>query len=104
MRKRAEEERALLVEFLKGSDLLILDAQYTEREYESRIGWGHGSLASAVTLAHHAHARTLVLFHHDPNHDDSKIDKMLEAARDCAHKTRPTLEIIAAREGVELTL
>ena len=104
MRKRAEEERALLVEFLKGSDLLILDAQYTEREYESRIGWGHGSLASAVTLAHHAHARTLVLFHHDPNHDDTKIDKMLEAARELAHKTRPTLEIIAAREGVELTL
>ena len=104
MRKRAEEERALLVEFLKGSDLLILDAQYTEREYESRIGWGHGSLASAVTLAHDAHARTLVLFHHDPNHDDTKIDKMLEAARELAHKTRPTLEIIAAREGVELTL
>ncbi|MFN2541150.1 MAG: MBL fold metallo-hydrolase [Chthoniobacterales bacterium] len=104
IRKRAEEERALLVDFLNGSDLLILDAQYTDGEYEARMGWGHGSLRSAVALARDTHAHKLVLFHHDPNHDDGQIDKMLEEAKQFAKETAGDVEVEAAREGTELSL
>jgi phosphoribosyl 1,2-cyclic phosphodiesterase len=102
--KRAEEERAGLVEFLEGCDVLILDTQYTDEEYKGRVGWGHGSLGSAVALARDAHVRKLVLFHHDPTHDDAKIDMMLREARHLAEKSGQRLEVDAAREGAELLL
>lgn len=102
-RKRAEEERAGLVEFLHGADILILDTQYTDEEYQAHIGWGHGSLSTAVSLALDANVRKLVLFHHDPNHDDAMIDTMVESARKLAAKSESYLEVEGAREGVELT-
>src|SRR5881628_1646902 len=46
----ARTERVKLVEFLRGADVLILDTQYTDEEYESHIGWGHGSLSRTVSL------------------------------------------------------
>jgi phosphoribosyl 1,2-cyclic phosphodiesterase len=102
--RRAEEERAGLVKFLDGSDVLILDTQYTDEEYQAHVGWGHGSLSTAVSLALDADVRKLVLFHHDPNHDDATIDTMLEDARKLAAKSETYLEVEAAREGAELAL
>jgi phosphoribosyl 1,2-cyclic phosphodiesterase len=102
--RRAEEERAVLIAFLNGCDVLILDAQYTNDEYKNRLGWGHGSLGSVIALARDACARKLVLFHHDPTHDDAKIDNILKEARELAEKTGQSLEVDAAREGMELTL
>ncbi len=103
-RKRAEEERAGLVKFLQGSDVLILDSQYTDQEYQAHVGWGHGSLSSVVSLALDAAVRKLVLFHHDPEHDDAMIDSMVQNARKLAAKSESYLEVEAAREGAELTL
>lgn len=103
-RKRAEEERASLVKFLRGSDVLILDAQYTDEEYQAHIGWGHGSLSAAVSLALDAGVGKLVLFHHDPNHDDATVDAMVEGARKLAAKSASHLEVEGAREGAELPL
>ena len=53
-----------------GVDLLIHDAQYTEAEYEERVGWGHSSISDAITFADLVGARRMVAFHHDPTHDD----------------------------------
>ena len=103
-RKFAISERAKLVEFLRGSDLLLLDAQYTDEEYQEHIGWGHGSLSTTVDMAVDAKVRKLLLFHHDPNHDDAMIDQMVEQARQIAADRGSTLEIDAAQEGVELSL
>jgi len=103
-KKTATDERASLVQFLHGSDILILDAQYTDEEYQSHIGWGHGSVSSAVSLALDAEVRKLVLFHHDPNHDDEMLDKMLEHARALAANSGKSLEVEAAREGAEILL
>lgn len=100
----AADEQAGLVRFLHGSDILILDAQYTDREYKNHIGWGHGPISSAVSLALEAEIQTLVLFHHDPHHDDEKVDAMLESAREIVAKSRRPLEIIAAQEGSEILL
>jgi phosphoribosyl 1,2-cyclic phosphodiesterase len=103
-RKFAISERAKLVEFLHGSDLLFLDAQYTDEEYQQHIGWGHGSLSTTVAMAVDAKVRKLLLFHHDPDHDDAMIDQMVEQARQMAADRGSALEIDAAREGVELSL
>ncbi|MDQ6860403.1 MAG: response regulator [Verrucomicrobiota bacterium] len=66
----AKSEREKLVEFLHGCDVMIFDTQYTDEEYEKHIGWGHGSLSRTVSLALEAKVRRLILFHHDPAHDD----------------------------------
>jgi phosphoribosyl 1,2-cyclic phosphodiesterase len=100
----AADEQAGLVRFLHGSDILILDTQYTDGEYKAHIGWGHSSISSAVSLALEAEVQTLVLFHHDPNHDDETVDAMLESARELVAKSPTPLEIVAAQEGAEILL
>jgi phosphoribosyl 1,2-cyclic phosphodiesterase len=102
--KRARNERADLVEFLKGCDILILDTQYSDEEYKHHIGWGHGSLSTSVNLAIDAQVRTLVLFHHDPTHDDNTIDAMVANGQKLAAKSGTGLNVIAAREGDELVI
>lgn len=102
--QRAREERAELVKFLHGSDILILDTQYTDEEYKTHLGWGHGSLSTAISLAVDAGVRKLVLFHHDPRHDDATIDQMVQTARKMAAKHQGNLEVDGAREGAEMTL
>ena len=100
-RNFAAAERAKVVEFLQDCDVLILDSQYTDEEYAQHVGWGHGSLSSVVSLALDANVRKLILFHHDPNHDDDVIDKMVEQAHTLVAKSGKSLDLEAAREGAE---
>jgi phosphoribosyl 1,2-cyclic phosphodiesterase len=100
----AAEAHAQLVQFLRGSDMLILDSQYTDQEYKTHVGWGHGSISSAVSLAIEAEVQTLLLFHHDPSHDDYMLDAMVESARELVAKSGRPLEIAGAQEGSEILL
>lgn len=103
-RARAEKARGELVDFLRGCDVLILDAQYTDEEYRDHIGWGHGSLSTAVALAGDADVKELILFHHDPTHNDAMIDKMAAIARTSAQQSGKTLIVEPAKEGLEIVL
>src|SRR3989441_6231490 len=69
------------IAFMRGADLVIHDAQYTEEEYRDKVGWGHSPLEYAVDVALAAGARRLVLFHHDPQHDDAAMERMESEAR-----------------------
>ena len=103
-RAQAVVQRSKLVEFLKDTDVLILDSQYTDEKYLEHIGWGHGALSRVVSLALEARAKKLFLFHHDPAHNDRKIDEMLERARLLVVESGRKLEVEAAREGAEIWL
>jgi ribonuclease BN (tRNA processing enzyme) len=59
----------------EGVDLLIHDAQYTDEEYASRIGWGHTSFSQLSKFTALTGARELVTFHHDPAHADDFLDE-----------------------------
>jgi phosphoribosyl 1,2-cyclic phosphodiesterase len=96
--------RARLVEFLGGTDTLIHDAMYPEQIIKARCGWGHSTPREAVALAAEAGCRRLILFHHEPEHDDDAIDRLLEDTRMHAARTAPGLEVEAAAEGMELSL
>src|SRR5262249_56380894 len=61
------------IEFLRGADLVIHDAQYTEAEYGAKAGWGHTPIERAVDYALAAWARRLALFHHDPLREDTEL-------------------------------
>ncbi len=90
------------VAFMRGADLVIHDAQYTEEEYRGKVGWGHASIDYAVDVALAADVGRLVLFHHDPTHDDAMLERMETAARARAAVGGGRLEVLAAREGLEL--
>jgi phosphoribosyl 1,2-cyclic phosphodiesterase len=96
--------RTQFVEFLRGVDLLIHDAMYTPAELEGHRGWGHSTYAEAVALAADAAAKRLMLFHHEPEHDDAAMDALLAAARGEAKRRGAPAEVLAAQEGVQLTL
>jgi Metal-dependent hydrolases of the beta-lactamase superfamily I len=100
----ATAERTKLVDFLEGCDVAIMDTQYTGEEYAKHIGWGHSSVDSVVSLALDANVGKLVLFHHDPNHDDAMIDKIVEHARALVAKSGKPLEVEGAQEGAEILL
>jgi phosphoribosyl 1,2-cyclic phosphodiesterase/CheY-like chemotaxis protein len=95
----ARSQESKMVEFFKGADVLILDAQYDRTEYERHIGWGHGCVDDVVRLAMKAEVKQLFLFHHDPDHDDNKLDQMLAHARDIVAKANSKMKVEAAVEG-----
>ena len=71
------EDREELVEFVKETDLLIHDAQYTESEYRiSKAGWGHSYMEYALEIGTKACVKHLALFHHDPDRTDEELDKL----------------------------
>jgi ribonuclease BN (tRNA processing enzyme) len=84
-----------------GADLLIHDAQYTAAERAQRIGWGHSSIDEAVQLAAVAEARRLVLFHHDPAHDDATLDRLTSAAAGQARRLGGHVAVSGGQEGDE---
>jgi ribonuclease BN (tRNA processing enzyme) len=91
-----------VLELCRDVDVLIHDAQFTPEEFELKADWGHSTHQYAVEVARQAGAKTLVLFHHDPAHDDAMID---EIARQMAEAVADEpFEVIAAAEGLKLTL
>jgi ribonuclease BN (tRNA processing enzyme) len=100
-----EEERGGypdVIEFARGADVLIHDAQYLEAEYFSRTkprkGWGHSIVQRAAEVARKARVKRLVLFHHEPTHDDETIRQMERIAR------RTFAQTVAAYEGMEIEI
>lgn len=99
--QRAEER---LVEFVRGADILILDSQYDEAEYKSHVGWGHSCAEDTVMLAARSEVKRLFLFHHDPAHDDERVARIADRATQVARELGSSLQVEAAREGVEVEL
>lgn len=82
-----------------GADVLIYDSQYLPEEYEAqKRGWGHSHWREAVNVVMESGAKELVLFHHDPDHDDACIDNVVKMAQGYYPKVR------AASEGMEIVL
>jgi phosphoribosyl 1,2-cyclic phosphodiesterase len=90
------------VAFLRGADLVIHDAQYTDEQYINRVGWGHSTIEYATDVAQAAGVKRLALFHHDPTHDDDVMDRMEAAARARVAESGSGLDVFAAREGLEV--
>jgi phosphoribosyl 1,2-cyclic phosphodiesterase len=92
------------VEFCRGADLLIHDAQYTAEEYFQTRGWGHSSYADATDLAIEAGVKQFALFHHDPDRSDDDLDYQLDGCRKRIAQAGAKTQCIAAAEGLEFQL
>jgi len=91
-----------IIEFARGADLLIHDAQYVHDEYVSRAkprkGWGHSTVDMAAEVAAKARVKRLALFHHEPTHDDRTMKQIARQAKRLFRST------VVAREGMQIDL
>ena len=104
-----------LDEAVEGADLVIYDCTYDDEEFPDKVGWGHSTWQEGIRLCRQARVGRLVIFHHDPDHDDAKISAMLAHARKLAAEKRvqragkadPSaagLQVDAAREGLTVAV
>ena len=93
-----EHDRALR-DLATGADVLVYDAHYTPAQLvREKKGWGHSSWLEGTRIAHDSNVKRLILFHHDPDSDDSTIDSLVEDARE------EFRAVSGAAEGMVLTL
>jgi len=93
-----KERNQGIVDFIKGVDVFIADAQYTEEEYALKKGWGHSTFERTLTLAKEAGVGKTYLTHHDTTRTDDQVDaiyaRLQEEWKDSG------LDFEMAREGV----
>lgn len=86
----------------RNADVMIYDATYTDEEYyspsSSKVGWGHSTWQEAIKVAKAANVKRLVIFHHDPMHNDDFLDRVGEQA------SQSFANCIMAREGLSVQL
>ena len=97
--RAAQDEK--VIEFMRDADVMISDSQYDRAEYPTRLGWGHTCADDTVDLAMRAGVKQLFLFHHDPDHDDAKIEAMVAEGQARVKENGSSLVVSAAREGGE---
>lgn len=78
------------------ADLLIHDSQYSAAEYPGHCGWGHSSLNQTLDFGTLTEVRQLVPFHHDPDHTDTELDRLMALA---IEKTKPAYLVTPGIEG-----
>lgn len=81
------------------TDLMVIDTFFLPEEYEP--DWGHSRPDDALKLALEAEVKKIALFHHEPHRSDGKIDEMVVYYQ---KKLQGSAELLAAREGLELTV
>jgi len=96
-----------VLDFFRGADLLIFDAQYSfiESAY-TKESWGHSSNILGVELAVAAGVKRLCLFHNEPACDDEALDLFLENTRNYLqiHSDASSLRIDLAYDGLEIDI
>ena len=87
-----------IVNLIEGADLVVYDSTYTDEEFPKFVNWGHSTWQEGVRLCDAAGAKTFVVFHHDPGHDDAFMDGV------AADVERARSGSVVAREGMMLAL
>jgi phosphoribosyl 1,2-cyclic phosphodiesterase len=104
----AAHDRAIR-DLSREADLLVYDAQFAPEQLQGdKKGWGHSSWLEGVHVARESGAKHLILFHHDPDHDDAIVDRFVEKAREEFSQATGAAEGLGVRlpevvvEGVQL--
>lgn len=94
-RFRRRMENAL-VRFVKEADWMLFDTDFSDDDIAGKEDWGHSTPGYALHISRRARVKTLYLYHHDPEHSDSDVEKMLSYARVLAGAD---VDVELAREG-----
>jgi phosphoribosyl 1,2-cyclic phosphodiesterase len=106
-----QEATQPFVEFFRGADLLIFDAQYSfEQAIDEKRDWGHSTPKMGAELAYRAGVKRLALTHHDPLVTDERLWKAVEEAyslliyrsRNSGQSIENLCQVMLAREGLTI--
>jgi len=93
------------VEFSRGADLLVHDAEFTHDEYhKNRFAWGHSCARDVIDLAIDAGVRHLGLFHLNQDRSDSEVDAMVDDCIGILESRRHDMLCHAIAQGYEIML
>ena len=81
-----------VIELSQDADVMVYDSAYTDEEYPNFKGWGHSTWQEAIKVAEAANVSQTFLFHHDPSHDDARMDEIAKAAAEVRSSVRPAIE------------
>lgn len=93
-----EQPDPAVQDLIRGADLMLYDATYSDEELPSHTGWGHSTWQEGVRLAVDGGVRQLGLMHHAEWRDDAALGAIEKAAR------RRMPAAFVAREGVDINL
>jgi ribonuclease BN (tRNA processing enzyme) len=106
--KKAEShinyQRDDFIRFIRGADILIHDAQYSDMDYRQKKGWGHSTWKETVKLAAEGEVKHLALFHHDPDHNDDNVDSCVKECEEELVKMNAPIKCSGAMEGKTITI
>ncbi len=97
-RRRLQELRDGVRDLAHRTQLMVFDTFFLPEDYEP--DWGHSRPDDAIQVGRDAEAETIALFHHEPHRSDADVDSLLEHYR----RSAGSLQLIASREGLQLTL
>ncbi|MCX7192781.1 MAG: MBL fold metallo-hydrolase [Proteobacteria bacterium] len=99
-----DEQRLCIIDAMRGVDILIADSSYTENEYQTKKGWGHGTFDGCIRLALDAGVKTLYCTHHEPTRCDNELENVFSDALNRHASISDKLDVRLAREGVEIVI
>jgi len=88
-----------LADFVRETDILIIDTSYTDEAYKSKIGWGHSCVSMVCDLAHRAKVKNLHIMHHEPDESDDDIAHKWELCKKALADLGSETNCIAPAEG-----
>lgn len=104
--KNPNRVAALYSEFVRGADVVIVDAMYGFLEYHDKVNFGHSTIFNFIDFFQDTDLGELVIFHHDPMASDPAVTKLGTDAQRYAELVAPNARwrISAAREGQQWDL
>ncbi len=99
-----DDKEESLIRFIANSDVFIHDTQYLPEEYEEKVTWGHSPYTYTVDLAVKGRVKHLILFHHDPDHDDETVARIGELSRQRLRDYDYAIRCDPAQEGAVIEL
>ena len=90
--------------FSEGADLLIHDGEYTRREYETKIEWGHSTYTDALDLALKARVGKLGIFHINQERFDPEVDMIVEDCNRILSQNGNSMDCFAVSEDMAFML
>jgi ribonuclease BN (tRNA processing enzyme) len=94
-----DEKIASIHAAIQNVDVFIADSSYTDAEYPSKKGWGHGTFSSSIISASQVGAKVLFCTHHEPTRSDDALEDAFRAALLTNRSLTEGIDVRLAREG-----
>lgn len=90
------------VDFCRGADLLVHDAEFTEADYRTKRGWGHSTWNDAARLALEAGVGSFGLYHHNQERTDDAVDRMVGEAEAACRAAGSPMKVFGVTQETEV--